>query len=102
MWESILELSALPSVSSTLTVNTASSSKCLRLNEKSSTLWPKHLGHISRQKMERLIKDEILSVLDLLDFDTHVDWIKGKLTSKVRNSKIKRSTELLRVIHTDI
>ena len=33
-----LELSAMPSVSTTLTVNTASSFKRLRLNEKSSTL----------------------------------------------------------------
>ena len=30
----ILELSALPSVSTTLSVNTVSSKKCLRLNEK--------------------------------------------------------------------
>ena len=33
-----LELSTLPFVSATLTVNTASSSKRLKLNEKSSTL----------------------------------------------------------------
>ena len=32
-----LELSSIPSVSATLTVNTTSSSKLLRLNEKSST-----------------------------------------------------------------
>ena len=43
----ILELSTLPSVSATLTINTASSSKRLRLNEKSYNLWHKHLGHIS-------------------------------------------------------
>ena len=59
----------------------ASSSKRLRLNEKSSTLWHKRLGHISRQRMEKLIKDEILSDLDFLDFDTCVDCIKGKLTA---------------------
>ena len=35
----ILEVSTLPSVFVTLTVNTANSSKCLRLNKKSSTLW---------------------------------------------------------------
>ena len=39
-----LELSALSSISTTLTVNTASSSKCVRLNEKSSTIWHKRLG----------------------------------------------------------
>ena len=52
--------------------------------------------------MERLIKDEILSDFDFSDFDTCVDCIKGKLTSKVRNAKIDRCTELLRVIQTYI
>ena len=42
------ELFALLSISAILTVNTANSSKRLRLNEKSSTLWYKRLGHISR------------------------------------------------------
>ena len=97
-----LELSALPYVSTTLTVNTTSSSKRLRLNEKSSTLWHKLLGHISRQRIERLIKDEIIPDLDFSDFDTYVDYIKGKLIAKVRNAKIDKCTELLRVIHIDI
>ena len=35
--------------------------------------------------MERLIIDEILPNLDFLDFDTCVDCIMGKLTSKVKN-----------------
>ena len=97
-----LELSALPFVSATLTVNTTSSSKCLRLNEKSSTLWNKRLGHISKQRMKRLIKYEILPDLDFSYFDTCVDCIKGKLTAKVRNVKIDRCIELLGVIHTNI
>ena len=82
----------MPYVFATLTVNTDSSSKRLRLNEKYSTLWHKRLGHISRQIMERLIKDEILPNLDFSDFDTCVDYIKGKLTAKVRNAKIDRCT----------
>ena len=64
-----LELYALLFVSATLTVNTATSSKHFRLNEKSSTFWHKRLGHIFRQRMESLIKDEILQDLDFLDFD---------------------------------
>ena len=52
--------------------------------------------------MGRLIKDEILPDLDFLDFDTCVYCIKGKSTSKVRNAKIERCTELLGVIHTNI
>ena len=97
-----LELLALPFASITLTVNTTSNSKHLRLNEKSSILWHKRLGHKSRQRSERLIKDEILLDLDFSDFDTYVDCIKGKLTAKVRNAKVDRCTELLRVIHTNI
>ena len=61
-----LELSTLLYVS----VNPVSSKKCLRLNEKSSTLWHKRFGRISRQIMERLIKDAILPNLDFLVFDT--------------------------------
>ena len=74
----------------------------MTLNEKSSILWHKILGHISRHRMERIIKDEILPDLDFLDFDARVDYIKGKLTAKVRNAKIDRSIALLGVIHTDI
>ena len=62
-----LELSALPFVFATLTFNIVSRSKHLRLNEKSSTLWYKRLGHISRQRMERLIKYEILQDINFLD-----------------------------------
>ena len=97
-----LELSTLPYVFATLIVNTASSSKHLRLNEKSSTIWHKRLDNISRKRMDRLIKDEIFPDLDFSDFDTCVDCIKGKLTAKVKNAKIDRCTELLRVIHTNI
>ena len=60
------------------------------------------MGHISRQRMERLIKDDILPDLDFLDFNTCVDCIKGRLTAKVRNAKIDRCIEFLRVIHTYI
>ena len=90
------------SISATLTVNTASSSKSMKLNEKSSIIWHKCLGHISKQRKDRLIKDEILQDLDFSYFDICVDCIKGKLTAKVRNAKVDRCTELLKVIHTDI
>ena len=92
----------MPSTSATFSVNTVSSTKHLRLNENSSTLWHTRLGHISRQRMERLIMNEILPNLDFSYSDTFVDCIKCKLTAKVRNVKVDKCTELLRVIHTDI
>ena len=87
----------MPFVSTTLIVNIASSSKRLKLNEKSSTIWHKRLGHISRQRMKKLIKDGIISNLDFSYINTCVDCIKGKLTAKV-----DRCIELLGIIHTDI
>ena len=93
---------SLPSIYATLYVNTVSSTKCLRLNEKSSTLWHTRLSHISRQRIKRLIKDEILLDLNFTYFDTCVDYIKGKLIAKVRNAKVIRCTEFLGVIHTYI
>ena len=96
-----LELSAFPYVSTTLIVKTSNSSKGLRLNEKFSIFWHKRLGHISKQRMVRLIKDEIILNLDFSYFDTCVDCINAKLTSKIRNAKDDRCIKLLEVIHTD-
>ena len=64
-----LELSVLPYVSAIFYANIISSTKRLRLNEKSSTLWHKCFGHISKQRMKRLIKDEIILDLDFSNFD---------------------------------
>ena len=41
-----------------------------KLNENSTTLWHKCLGHISKQRIQRLVSDEILEPLDL--FETFV------------------------------
>ena len=40
--------------------------------------------------------------IDFSYFDTCVDCINGKLTTKIRNVKVDRCTELVRLIHTDI
>ena len=48
------------------------------------------------------MKDDILQDLDFSDFDTCVDYIKGKMTAKVRKTKIGRCTDVLDLIHTDI
>ena len=48
------------------------------------------------------MKDGILQDLDFSDFDTCVDCIKGKMTAKVRKTKIGRCTNVLDLIHTDI
>ena len=71
------------------------------MNEESSMLWHRRLGHISIERMKKLVNDGVLSTLDFSDFETYVNCIKGKQTNKSKKG-VKRSTNLLEIIHTDI
>jgi hypothetical protein len=64
-------------------------------------LWHKRLGHISRERLKRLVKYEILLNLDFSDLGVCVDCIKGKQTKHTKKGAT-RSTKLLEIIHTDI
>lgn len=46
--------------------------------ENSSFLWHRRLGHISIDRIKRLVNAGVLETLDFTDFDTCVDCIKGK------------------------
>ncbi|KAF7835748.1 Retrovirus-related Pol polyprotein from transposon TNT 1-94 [Senna tora] len=70
-------------------------------NENSSMLWHRRLGHISLERVKRLVKEGVLNALDFTDFNTCIDCIKGKQTNKTKKGA-KRSSSLLEIIHTDI
>ena len=78
------------------------SSKRSRVNDNSSMLWHKSVGHIFRHIMKRLVKNRILPNLNFPDLSTCVECVKGKLTSKVRKDKIARCGDFLELIHIDI
>ena len=71
------------------------------VNECSAFLWHKRLRHISKERMERLVKNEILLSLYFTDLNVCVDCIKGKQTKHTKKGAT-RSTQLLEIIHTDI
>ena len=71
------------------------------VDECSAYLWHKRLGHISKERMQRLVKNEILPDLDFTDLNVCVDCIKGKQTKHTKKGAT-RSTQLLEIIHTDI
>ena len=48
----------------------------------SSKLWHCHLGHISRGRIERLVKNDILPLLEFSDIEQCVDCIKGKYVDR--------------------
>ena len=41
-------------------------------------LWHRRLGHISNQRIQRLVSEGILDPLDLSDFLVCIECIKGK------------------------
>jgi hypothetical protein len=79
------------------------SSKCKRCDDATSMkLWHYRLGHILRGRIERLIKDDILILLDFSNSDYCIDCIKGKYAKQVKKGEAKRSAGILEIIHTDI
>jgi hypothetical protein len=59
------------------------------------------LGHISIERIKRLVNDEVLKIIDFTNFGTCVDCIKGKQTNKTIKGS-KRSSDIFEIIHTDI
>ena len=72
-----------------------------RTHNESSKLWHCRLGHISRGRIERLVKNEILPLLEFSDLEQCRECIKGKYVKKIKKDA-KRSTGVLQIIHTDI
>jgi len=70
-------------------------------NTNSGALWHKRLGHISKNKIERLVSNEILDSIDFTSFDVCVECIKGKQT-KSKKLGAYRGKNVLELIHTDI
>lgn len=89
LYDGLYKINLLPPLdltsSSVSVVAAIVGSKCIRLNENSSILWHKKLGHISREKIERLIKNDILVDLNFFFyFKIFVACIQGKFPAKIR------------------
>jgi hypothetical protein len=83
-------------------VNVSSSkNKRKRIDDVSSKLWHRRLGHILRGRIERLVKESILPPLEFSDFEQCIDCIKGKYVKQIKKNA-KRSAWILEIIHTDI
>ena len=72
-----------------------------RTQDTSSKLWHCRLGHISRERIKRLVKSEILPLLEFSDLEQCVECIKGKFVKQIKKGA-KRSAGTLEIIHTDI
>jgi len=72
--------------------------KRCNINENSSMLWHQRLGHVSIERIKRLVKDGVLNTLDFANFKTCVDCIKGKQTNMSKRGA-NRSSSILEIIH---
>ena len=73
-------------VSSSVDVNR----KRKRAHDALSKLWHCCLGHISRARIERLVKNNILPPLEFSDLEQYRECIKGKNIKKIKKDA-KRS-----------
>jgi hypothetical protein len=72
-----------------------------RTHDASSKLWHYRLGHISSERIERLVKNKILLPLEFSDLQQCIECIKGKYVKKIKKDA-KRNIGILEIIHTDI
>jgi GAG-pre-integrase domain len=70
-------------------------------NQDSAALWHKRLGHISQQRITRLVQSEILQPLNMSNFGPCIECAKGKQTSMHKHTT-NRMTDVLELIYTDI
>jgi hypothetical protein len=61
-----------------------------------------HLVHISRVRIERLIKEDILHPLDFSNSDYCINYIKRKYVKQVKKGEAKQSARNLEIIHMNI
>ena len=57
-----------------------------RTHDESSKLWHCRLGHISRGRIERLVKNDILPPLEFSDLEQCRECIKGKYAKKIKKT----------------
>jgi len=94
IYDNLYLLDTIASYNEILHVNSRDT-KC-KLNKKNSVrLWHKHLGHISKSKIERLVTEGILDSFDFSDLNVCVECIKRKQT------KYKRLGEIFRRLKID-
>ena len=65
-------------------------------------LWHYRLGHINKNKINRLTQEEIFEVSDCESLPTCESCLLGKMTKSPFTEKGERATELLGLVHTDV
>ena len=65
-------------------------------------LFRSRLGHINKNRINRLTQEEILEVSDCESLPTNESCLLGKMIKSHFTEKGERATELLGLVHTDV
>ena len=71
------------------------------IKENSYSLWHRRLGHISKERIQRLVSSGAIGPLDYSDLGVCTNCIKGKQTN-IRKFGTRRSSKVLDLVYTDI
>ena len=78
-------------------------SKCPRISDVSDVyLWHCRLGHINKNRINRLAQEGILEVSDCELLSTCESYLLAKMTKSSFTEKDERATELLSLVHSDV
>ncbi|GJU71067.1 retrotransposon protein, putative, ty1-copia subclass [Tanacetum coccineum] len=73
-----------------------------KLDLNSFYLWHCRLAHIGKTRMQKLQREGLLESINDGSYDKCESCISRKMTKKPFNNNIKRATDLLGLIHTDV
>ncbi|GJQ94791.1 retrotransposon protein, putative, ty1-copia subclass [Tanacetum coccineum] len=77
------------------------SNKRAKLNLDYALLWHCHLGHISKNCIQKLQHDGLLDSTDIKSFEKCVACMSGNMARKPYSHQVERAKDLLGLIHTD-
>ena len=71
-------------------------------NVSESYLWHSRLGHVNKNRIDRLIKECVLKIDDCESLPTCESYLLGKITKSPFKEKGKRANDVLGLIHTNV
>ncbi|GKE22807.1 retrotransposon protein, putative, ty1-copia subclass, partial [Tanacetum coccineum] len=71
-------------------------------NLDSALLWHCHLGHINKERLEKLQHDGLLNLTNIKFFEKCAACMSGKMARKPFSHQVERAKDILGLIHTDV
>ena len=71
-------------------------------NVSDSYLWYYRLGHVNKNKIDKLIKKCVLEINDYESLSIYESYLLSKMTKSSFKKKSERASNILNLVHTDV